>query len=142
MEIVVPISLPYSFDFPGELKKWHRVQGGSPKLSCFGQQVPLCTIRFQPQDCPSLLSFLLLDATGPPAGLPSTRQGMHPRVALETSPLRRMSLVQLSGFPEAIGIPGLLDAIGLDAAEELVAIKEDMFITAGRDLDTTLSSSF
>ena len=27
------------------------------------------------------------------------------------------------GFPEAIGIPRLLDAIGLDAVEELVAIK-------------------
>ena len=37
-------------------------------------------------------------------------------------------LILLSVFPEAIGIPGLLDAIGLDAAEELV--------------DTTLSSSF
>ena len=53
------------------------------------------------------------------------------------------TLILLSGFPEAIGIPGLLDAIGLDAAEELVFInQEDIFITAGRDLDTTLSSSF
>ena len=57
-----------------------------------------------------------------------------------------MSLVQLlilpSGFREAIGIPGLVDAIGLDAVEELVAMKEDVFIAAGRDLDTALSSSF
>ena len=30
----------------------------------------------------------------------------------------------LSGFPEAIGIPGLLDAIGLDAVEDLVAKKK------------------
>ena len=37
-------------------------------------------------------------------------------------------------------IPGLLDTIGLDAVEELVPIKEDRFIAAGRDLDTTLSS--
>ena len=52
-------------------------------------------------------------------------------------------LIPLSGFPESVGISGLLDSIGLDAAEELVAIKEeDIFITAGRDLDTTLSSSF
>ena len=69
---------------------------------------------------------------------------MHPFVALEKSTLRRVSsdliLILLSGFPEAIGIPGLLEAIGLDAEEELVAIKEDIFITAGRDLDTTLSS--
>ena len=48
----------------------------------------------------------------------------------------------LSGFSEAVGIHGLLDAIGLDAAEELVAIKEDIFISAGHDLDTTLYSSF
>ena len=41
-----------------------------------------------------------------------------------------------------MGIPGLLDAIGLDAVEELVAIKEDRFIAASRDLDTTLLSSF
>ena len=49
-------------------------------------------------------------------------------------------LILLSGFPEAIGIRGLLDAIGLDAVEELVAM-EERFIAAGRDLDTTLSSS-
>ena len=51
-------------------------------------------------------------------------------------------LILLSGFTEAIGIPGLLDAIGLNAVEELVAIKEEKIITASRDLDTTLSSSF
>ena len=32
-------------------------------------------------------------------------------------------LILLSGFPEAIGITRLVDAIGLDAAEELVALK-------------------
>ena len=37
----------------------------------------------------------------------------------------------LSGFPETIGIPRLLDAIELDEAEELVAMKEEIFITAG-----------
>ena len=31
-------------------------------------------------------------------------------------------------FPEAIGIPGLVDAIGHDADEELVAMEEDKFI--------------
>ena len=46
-------------------------------------------------------------------------------------------LILLSVFPEAIGIPGLSDVIGLDAAEELVAIKEDRFIAASRNLDTT-----
>ena len=51
---------------------------------------------FQPQDYLSLLNFLLLDATGLTAALPSTRQGMHPWVALETWTLRRMSLVQHS----------------------------------------------
>ena len=33
-----PMSLQYSFDFPGQLKNWHRVQGCSPKVYCFGQQ--------------------------------------------------------------------------------------------------------
>ena len=32
-----PTSLPYSFDFPGQLKNWLRVQGVSPKLYYFGQ---------------------------------------------------------------------------------------------------------
>ena len=70
----------------------------------------------------------------------------HPSISLETLKLRRTNLLQDSScyrdFSEAIGIPGLLDAIGLDAMEELVAIEEDIFIAAGRDLDTTLSSSF
>ena len=41
-------------------------------------------------------SILLLDATGLPAVFPLTRQGVRPSVALETSTLRRMSLVQYS----------------------------------------------
>ena len=52
-----------------------------------------------------------------------------------------MSLVQYSSCslvsPGAVGISRLLDAIGLDAVEELVAIKEEKFITAGRDVDAT-----
>ena len=72
------MSLPYSFDFPGQLKNWLRVQGVSPKLYCFGQQVLLRSTRFQPQDCLSLLNFLLLDAMGFLVAFPLTRQGMHP----------------------------------------------------------------
>ena len=44
--------------------------------------------------------------------------------ALEKSTLRPNELrfpILLSGFPEAVGIPGLLDALGLDAKEEFVA---------------------
>ena len=119
------MSLPYSFDFPGQLQNWLLVQGVSPKLYCFGQQVLLCSTRFQPQDSRNLLNLLLLDATGLPATLPSTSQGLHLAVALETSMLRRMSLFQHSSCyrVSSIGIPGLLDAIGLDATEELVAKK-------------------
>ena len=58
------MSHPYSFEFPCQLKNWLRVQGVALKLYCFGQQVPLCSTKFQPQDCLSLLNFLLLDATG------------------------------------------------------------------------------
>ena len=71
---------------------------------------------------------------------------MHPSVALEKSTLRRMSFVQYSSCcrvsPKLSASPDFLDAIGLDAVEELVAMKEDRFIAAGRDLDTTLTSSF
>ena len=122
-----PTSRPYSCDFPGQLKNWLRVQRVPPKLYCFGLQVSLCSTRSQPQDCRSLLNLLLLlDATGFPAALPSSRQNMHPWVALDTYAASNelgSTLILLSGLPEIIGIPGLLDAIGLDAPEELVAIK-------------------
>ena len=66
------------------------------------------------------MNLLLLDATGPPAALPSTRQGMHPLVQLETSTLRRMRLVQYSSCyrvsPELSASPDL-DAIELEAAD-------------------------
>ena len=141
----VSISHLYPFDFPCQLKNWLRVQGVAPKLHCCGQQVSLCSTKSQPQDCRSLPNLLLLDATVFTAAFPSSRQGMHLLVALEKSTPRRMSLVQYSSccrvFSDAIGIPRLLDAIGLDAVEELVATTEDRFIAAGRDLDTTLSSS-
>ena len=91
-----PMSLPSSVDFPSQLKNWLRVQGVASKIYCFGQQVPLCSTRCQPQDCRSLLNLLLPDATGLPAALPSTRQSVHPWVAFETSTLRRVSLVQYS----------------------------------------------
>ena len=109
VEIVAHVASVF-FDFPGQLKNWLRVQGVSPKLDNFGQQILPYSPRFQLQDCLSLLNLLLLlDATGFPAAFRSIRQGMHPLVALETSTLRRMSsiLILLSGFPEAIGIPGL-----------------------------------
>ena len=118
------MSLPYSFDFPGQLKNWLRVQGVAPKLYYFGQQILLCSSRFQPQDCLSLQNLLLLDATGPSAVLPSTRQGMHPSVALEKSTLRRMSLIQYSSCcrvsPKQSASPDFL----LQSDSMLVAIQE------------------
>ena len=87
--------------------------------------------------------FLLLDATGLPAALPLTRQGVHPWVALDTSNELASPLILLSGLPESTAIPQLSDAIGLDATEELVVInQEDIFVTAGRDLDTTFFLHF
>ena len=76
------MSLLFPFDFPCQLKNWLRVQGVAPNLYCFGQQVPICSARSQPQDCRSLLNLILLDATGLAAAFPSTRQGVHPSVAL------------------------------------------------------------
>ena len=53
---------------------------------------------------------------------PSTRQGMHLAIALELDAASDFEfvLILLSGFPIAMSIPGLLDAIGLFADEELV----------------------
>ena len=65
LKVVVPCRFCILFDFPCQLKNWLRVQGVVPKLYCFGQQVPLCSTRSQPQDCRSLLNLLLLlHATG------------------------------------------------------------------------------
>ena len=52
--------------------------------------------------------------------------------------LNEFELILLSVSPKAIGIPRLLDAIGLDAVEELVAVEKDRFIAASRNLDTIL----
>ena len=50
-------------------------------------------------------------------------------------------LILLSGFPVAMSIPGLLDAIGLFAFEELVGTCEDKFIAVDFDFATRLYSS-
>ena len=132
-----PMSLPYSVDF-------YKGRGFSQALTVFGQQALLLgSTRPQPQDCRSLLNLLLLDAIGLTAAFPSNRQGMHPLIALEKSTLRRMNWDFPSCcrvFSEAVGILGLLDAIGLGAEEQLAAIQEEIRIAAGRDLDKTLSS--
>ena len=51
-------------------------------------------------------------------------------------------LILLPGFTEAMSIPGLVDAIGLFADEELVGTVEDRFIAVDFDDATILSSSF
>ena len=120
-----PMSLLYPFDL--SLKNWLYVKWVALKLCFFGQQVLLCSTRFQPQDCRSLLNLVLLDATGLSPAFPSTRQSMI-LYSLLKSTLRRLSLVQYSScFPEPMG--------------NSVAIEEDRSIAAGRDLDTTLSFS-
>ena len=60
-----PMSLPYSFHFPGQLKNWLLVQGVSPKLYCFVLQVLHYSTRFQPQDCLSLQNVTGLTAALP-----------------------------------------------------------------------------
>ena len=101
-----PMSLPCSFDYPGQLKSWLRVQGVSLKLCCFGQ--PFAVPGSSRRNVWVFRILLLLDETGLTAALPWSRQGMHPWVALETSTLRRMSLVQYSsciGFPRSCRHP-------------------------------------
>ena len=91
-----PMSRPCSSDFPGQLRNWLLVLRCVRRTHNFlslGNRFLFVSTRFQLQDCLSVLKFIL-DATGLTAALPSTRQGMHPWVSLETSTLRRMSLVQ------------------------------------------------
>ena len=111
-----------------QLKNWLRVQIVAPKLYCFGQQVLLCSTRFQPQDCRSLLDLLLLRCDGFPrcSSIDPTRFASLSRTWDVDAASNELgsTLILLSGFPEAIGIPGLLNAVGLDAAEELVAAKK------------------
>ena len=83
------MSLPYSFDFPRQLKNRLRVQGVAPKLH-FGHQILLCSTRSQPQNCQNLLNLhLLLDATGLTAAFPSTRQGQCVEKTRSTTPRMR-----------------------------------------------------
>ena len=51
-------------------------------------------------------------------------------------------LILLSVFPVAMNIPGLLDAIGLVAEDELVEIIEDKFVAVDNDFATILPSPF
>ena len=77
--------------------------------------------------------------------VPSTGQGMHPSVALETSTLRRMSLVQYSSCcqvsPQSYRHPRTFRCNRTRCGGGNCRKKKDIFIAAGRDLDTTLSSS-
>ena len=126
LEVVVPRR--FCIFLTWQLKNWLRVQGVAPKLYCFwATGSPL-----QYQVPAAGLSNFLLDATGLSAALPSTRQSMHPSVALEKSTLRRMSLNSscCRVSPELSAPPGLLGAIGLDAVEELVAKKKRFLLVA------------
>ena len=90
VEIVLPCRFRIILTFLVNWRTGSVCNGVLPSFTVFGQQVLLCSSKFQPQDCQSLLNFLLLDATG------RCSWGIHPWLALETSKLRRMSLVQHS----------------------------------------------
>ena len=117
-----PMSLPYSFGSRCQLKYWLRVQGVSPKL-CFGQQVLHCSTRFQ-QHCLWVfrIFFFLMRRVAPLLFLQPAKVCIFSCI-WEVDALSSevgFVLFLLSGFSEAIGIPGLR----CDAAEELVTIKE------------------
>ena len=104
LEAVVPCRFRILLTFLVNWRTGSVCNGVLPSFIVLGNRFLLYSTRFQPQDCRSLLNLLPLDATGLPAALPSTHQGMHPWLALETSTLRRMSLVQHSsavGFPRS-----------------------------------------
>ena len=102
-EIVVPCR--FCILLTCQLKNWLRVQGVAPKLYCFGHQSLLFSTKFQPQDCRSLL-----DATGPRCSSinPPRYASLSRTWDVDAASKELVSiLIMLSGFPEAIGIPGL-----------------------------------
>ena len=119
------MSLLYCFDFSETLKSSILLFLLHVVSHKFEQQA--CDTKAQIQNHQFLLKFIIPLPSGFPGALPSTRQGMHPSISLETLKLRRMNLLQDSSCywvsPEAPDVPGLSDAIGLDAAEELDAIR-------------------
>ena len=132
---IVSMSLLYLFDFLSQLKNWLRVQGVAPNLyffweTCFSVNLfPFVVPRSQLQECRSLLNLFLLDASGFPAGfsISMPRHASFSRTWEVDAASNEFgsTLILLSVFTEAIGIPGFLGAIGLDAVEELVALEED-----------------
>ena len=87
-----PLSRLYSFDFSEMLKRWillSLLQVVSHKLLHFEEQA--CNTRAHHQ---IPLRLVLSFASNFPAAPPSTRQGMHPLISLETLKLRRMNLLQ------------------------------------------------
>ena len=132
------MSLPYSFDFPGQQKNWLRVQGVSPKLYCFGQQVLVLAAGLSSESSSSWWDgFHRCSSINPPRYASLSRTWDVDAASNELA----STLILLSGFTKAIGITRLLDAIGLDAAEELVA-KNNKETYSSLLVVTTLSSSF
>ena len=96
LEVEVPCRFCILSTFPVNRRTDSVCNGLHPSFIILGNTFSFCSIKSQPQDCRNLLNSLLLGAMGLSAAFPSTRQNMHPLVALETSTLRRMILVQYS----------------------------------------------
>ena len=95
----VSTSLLYPFNFPGQLKNWLRVRSGLlPSFIILGNKFPFVmpdlSLRIVGVFWIFFFFFFLIRRVSRCFTL--TRQGMHPLVAIETSTLRRMSLVQHS----------------------------------------------
>ena len=97
VEIVVPMSLPYSFWLSWSTEELAPcAKGCSPSFIVLGNRFSFVVPSLSRRIVGVLWIFFFLTRRVLPAALPSTRQGMHPLTALETSTLRRMRLVQYS----------------------------------------------
>ena len=143
VEMVTPRRFRILLPFPVNWRTDSVRKGVSPKLCDCGQWNLLQRITTQSQDCRMLLNFFFLMRRVSPLINPSRCASFSRTWHVDAASSELGStLILVSGLPEAIDIPLLSDAIGLDATEELVAInEEDIFVTAGRDFDKNLFSS-
>ena len=67
---------------------------------------------------------------------------MHLAASLENKTLRRISNFSFHPALRFLSIPGLLDAIGTFADEEVAGIKEDKFVAVGIDFAIVFGAAY
>ena len=134
-----PMSLPYSFVFPGQLKNWFRVQMVAPKLYyCWATDSPL-----QYQVSAAGVFFFLMRRVSPlffhqPAKVSVLQSHLRRRRCVEWAWFNTHPAV---GFSRSYRHPRSFRCNRTRCGGETYRNNKEIF-TAGRGLDTTLSSPF